>query len=102
MAEKNSDGDLCNMPTSLLLARDIDSGLHLLSCDNMKNTLRDVVFLYAAKSRQEEKKLLPVIGQLLEPIDLGCQSGSVVIVLARHFDQIYTTCVLFIRPSVLR
>lgn len=61
VAEKNSNGDLCNMPTSLLLvsrrvARDIDSGLHLLSCDNMKNNLRDVVFLYAAKSRQEEEK----------------------------------------------
>lgn len=36
-----------------------------------------------------------MIGQLLEAIDLGCQSGSVIIVLTRHFDQIYTTCALF-------
>lgn len=65
--------------------------------------MRDVdFFLYAAKSRQEEEKSLVVIGQLLEPINLGCQSRSVIIVLARHFDQIYTTCALFIRRSALR
>lgn len=56
-------------------------------------------FLYTAESRQEEQNSLVVTGQLLEPVDLGCQSEDVIIVLARHFDRIHTTCVLGIRPS---
>lgn len=56
----------------------------------MKNTLLDVFFLYTAESRQEEQNSLVVTGQLLDPVDLGCQSESVIIVLTRHFDRIHT------------
>lgn len=43
-----------------------------------------------------------MIGQLLEPVDLGCQTISVIIFPACHVDQIYTACVLFIRASCAR
>lgn len=67
----------------------------MLSYDSMKNTRCDVFFILVQTG--EGKIAGEDWGSCWSPSTLGV-SLSVIIFHACHVDQIYTTCVLFIRP----